>query len=172
MRGTPATDSRNTRQTPTATALSVHRQPGSDPGFFYLERKEVMSTLIIRTLLSGAADLGVPDGQILSGAPQPKPAALPALYVAELACAPEPSLAGRGEAALVTARVQVTAVSAGYDQTKTLLAAVRRACHLQSGRIADLDVVSVVRGQTGPDASDDGTFRQALEFGVTYYEAD
>jgi hypothetical protein len=132
-----------------------------------------MSTLIIRALLAGAADLGVPAGQILSGAPQPDPAALPALYVAELASVPEPGRGGRGEAALVTARVQVTAVSAGYDQTKTLLAAVRRACHLQSGRIAGLDVVSVVRGPSGPDVTDaGGTFRQTLEFGVTYYEAD
>jgi hypothetical protein len=131
-----------------------------------------MSTLIIRTLLAGAADLGVPAGQILPGAPQPTPAALPTLYVAELTAAPEPGLGGRGETALVTARVQVTAVSAGYDQTKALLAAVRRACHLQSGRIAGLDVVSVVRGPSGPDVTDGGTFRQALEFGVTYREAD
>jgi hypothetical protein len=132
-----------------------------------------MSNLIIRTLLAGAADLGVPDGQILSGAPQPNPAALPALFVTELASAPEPGPGGRGEAALVTAHVQVTAISAGYDQTKTLIAAVRRACNLQSGRIAGLDVVSVVREQTGADVTDDaGAFRQALDFGVTYYEAD
>ena len=132
-----------------------------------------MSTLIIRALLAGAADLGVPDSQILSGAPQATPAALPALYVAELDCVPEPGTGTRGDAALVTARVQVTAVSTGYDQTKTLLASVRRACNLQSGRIAGLDVVSVVREQTGPDVTDDaGAFRQSLDFGVTYYEAD
>jgi len=132
-----------------------------------------MSTNIIRALLAGAADLGVPAGQGLSGAPQPHPAVLPTLFVAELACVPEPGSSGRGAAALVTARVQVTAVSAGYDQTKALLAAVRRACNLQSGSIAGLDVVSVVREQTGPDVTDDaGAFRQSLEFGVTYYEAD
>jgi len=132
-----------------------------------------MSAAVIRALLTAAGGIGVPDGQVQSGAPQPNPAALPALFVAELDCVPEPGRGARGEAALVTARVQVTAVSKTYDQTKTLLAAVRRACNLQSGRIAGVDVVSVVRLHAGPDVTDAaGAFRQSLDFGITYREAD
>lgn len=101
----------------------------------------------------------------------PVDAALPALGITEVSNVPVGAFYAQAEYSVVTARVQVMAISQAYPEVKELLALVRRACNFQRGQLAGVDVISIVRDTVGPDLQDaaDRHF-QSIDFKVTYHE--
>ena len=68
--------------------------------------------------------------------------------------------------------MQVTAFAKTYAELKALLEQVRIACNYQSGTIAGVRVISVLRDSVSPDSRDDqlGLDMQSIDFMVTHYE--
>jgi hypothetical protein len=131
-----------------------------------------MSVKVIRALLVGAAAVTakVPAAQIAAGVVK-EGTPLPAYGLTEIGLVPVGAIDGQAEYSVVTSRVQVTAMAKSYPEVKELLDLARRACNFQRGRIAGLDVVSVVRATVGPDLEDDaGQHFQSIDFMVTYHE--
>ena len=82
-----------------------------------------------------------------------------------------PIAAGLGNQ-VMRSRVQVTAFAKTYAELKALLEQVRSACNYQSGTIAGVRVISVLRDSVSPDSRDDqlGLDMQSIDFMVTHYE--
>nr|WP_314540137.1 DUF3168 domain-containing protein [uncultured Massilia sp.] len=130
------------------------------------------SVKAVRALLLAAKDVTarVPADSIVAG-DVPVDAALPALGIKEVSSVPIGAFDAQAEYSVVTSRVQVTAMAKAYPDVKALLDLARQACNFQSGQIAGVSVISVVRDTVGPDLQDvAGTYFQSIDFKVTYHE--
>lgn len=69
-------------------------------------------------------------------------------------------------------RVQVTALGKNVSDVKNVLEQVRIACEFQSGLIAGVRVMSVLRDSIGPDTKNDeiSVYLQSTDYMLTYYE--
>lgn len=130
------------------------------------------SVKAIRALLVGAPAVTarMPASSIVAG-DVPVDAPLPALGIQEIGSVPVGAFDAQAECSVVTARVQVMAMSKAYPEVKELLALVRRACNFQRGQLAGVDVISILRDVVGPDLQDAAdTHFQSIDFMVTYHE--
>lgn len=112
-----------------------------------------------------------PAAKIVAGI-VPQATALPALSILHVVTTNISHIDAQAEFALVTSRVQVTAMASDYPGVQSLIAAVRKACNYQRGTLAGANVASVVRDTVGPYfASDDAKIHyQTIDFKVTYHE--
>lgn len=74
---------------------------------------------------------------------------------------------------LMQTRVQVTALSRSAVECKQILEQVRIACEFQSGLIAGVRVISIVRAGIGPDHKNDdmSVYLQSHDYMLTFYES-
>jgi hypothetical protein len=129
---------------------------------------------VIRSLLTAntAVTAIAPAARIIAGiVPQGTP--LPAISVAEVGCPFNPKIGEIGGNTEATSRVQVTAQTKDYGQAQNLVRLARKACNLQRGTVAGIQVVRIVADSLGPDMSgvDPDDVFKPIDFMVTYLEA-
>lgn len=98
--------------------------------------------------------------------------ALPAVGITEISAVERIPLATNPAQALVTSRVQVTAMTKTYADQKTILGLIRSAVPNTSGAVNGVTVDSILPDTVGPDMKDEdaGTFYQSRDFIVKYIQ--
>jgi len=131
-----------------------------------------MSVKAIRALLlADAAVLARVQVDSIAAGDVEADASLPAIGVTEVGLVPIGAIDAQSAYSLVTSRVQVTVAAKEYPEVQAVLGLVRRACNFQRGKIAGVDVVSVLRDTVGPDLEDAaGNPVKSIDFKVTYHE--
>lgn len=128
---------------------------------------------VIRYLLANNANLiaAVPVAKIMAGE-IPLNTVLPAIGVNEISTVERPTVAMNTATVLATSRVQVTVMSKTYDEQKSILALVRKACPVSRGTVNGVAVDSIIPDIAGPDLRDDaaGIFFQSRDFIVKFQE--
>lgn len=127
---------------------------------------------VIRALLMAHAPLAALVGDNVIAGTIPADTALPAVGVKEVGRIGLDSVARAGDTTLVTARIQVTAISGSYPQMKAVLAATKLGGGTFTGMTAGVYVCSVLEDGVGPDLTDDapGLNQQSRDYKVTYRE--
>jgi hypothetical protein len=129
--------------------------------------------IVVRSLL--AADTGltpiVPEVRITAGS-LPQGTALPAISLMSVSSV-DRNIPAPGAKRRVTERVQVTVLARTYPETKTILAAVRKAAADQMPQIDGLTDVTVHTDSAGPDFLDEetGLHMQTQDLRVSFNEA-
>lgn len=128
---------------------------------------------VIRYLLANNANLTavVPAARIMAGE-IPLNAVLPAIAVNEISTVERSTVAMNAATVLATSRVQVTVMSKTYDEQKSILALVRKACPVSRGTVNGVAVDSIIPDIAGPDLRDDDAriFFQSRDFIVKFQE--
>ena len=124
---------------------------------------------VIKSLLEADSAVGALVSSRIYGSARPESDALPALVFEEISDVTRESSLNSAGADLMAARIQVTCISAGRAQLKSLKAAVWAACHKKSGTFSGTVAQSVV-GSAGPSSYDPETqiYEQHLDFSVMY----
>ena len=128
---------------------------------------------VIHSLLNGAAGVSALVADRIYPSPLPQGVTLPALAVEHISTVDLPTIDAAAPYALVQSRIEVTALAKDYPTQKSLIEAVRQACQFESGVIAGVTVVVVLRDGVGPDLRDDDmqVFSQSIDFRVVYHES-
>lgn len=113
----------------------------------------------------------VPADRVFSGT-VPQQGQLPAIGVTEISRNEFATVSRMEASSLIKARVQITVHAKDYRQLKTVLLATKLGPGVHSGVIGGVKVRSVVRGDVGPDLSNDdaGIYEQSRDFMVSYIE--
>jgi hypothetical protein len=132
---------------------------------------------VIYTLLTGSTSLqallgGALPAMRVYASRLPQNTVMPAVayqLVSGTEMTPIDAAAGRQ---LMRSRVQVTAMGKKYSDVKNVIEAVRIACLYQSGVIAGVTVLAVLRDSVGPDLRDDdlNLYLQSIDWIVMHYE--
>lgn len=130
--------------------------------------------MVLRALLLAHPSVGIlvtRDNVVAGAIEQGSP--LPAIGIKEVSQTEFATVARAERRVLVRARVQVTVYAKTYREQKALLLAVKLGPGVHTGIVAGVKVRSVVRGDVGPDFTDDAAeiFEQSRDFFVTYVEA-
>lgn len=128
------------------------------------------SVKAVIALLKADAGVFAIAGDRVSAGDVPLTATLPAIGVREVSSVPIGAFDAQAESSLVTSRVQVTVHVKTYPEIAAVLKAARQACNFERGRIAGVDVVSVVRDLVGPDLEPPDAHAKSIDFMVTHYE--
>ena len=129
--------------------------------------------IVVRSLL--VADTGltalVPEARIAAGS-LPQGTVLPAFSLMSVSSV-DRNIPAPGPTRRVTERVQVTVLARTYPETKTILAAVRKAAADHMPQIDGLSDVTVHTDSAGPDFLDEetGIHMQTQDFRVSFNEA-
>lgn len=102
----------------------------------------------------------------------PQGAPIPAIGVTEVSRNEFRTVSKEEVSTLVRARIQITVHAKSYPEQKAILLAAKLGPGVHSGMTAGVKVRSVVRGDVGPDFSDDAAaiYQQSRDFMVTYIE--
>ena len=100
----------------------------------------------------------------------PSNALRPAIGVREISNVPLGALDAQAETSLATSRAQVTVHVKTYPEIDGALRAARQACNFERGKIAGVDVASIVRDVVGPDLENESGHAKSIDFKVTYHE--
>ena len=113
----------------------------------------------------------VPAARIFAGT-VPQNAELPAIGVTEIGRNGFQTLANAEPGTLVRARIQVTVHAKNYLSQKAVILAAKLGPGVHTGVIGGVKVRSVIRGDVGPDLSDEdaGIYQQSRDFMVSYIE--
>jgi hypothetical protein len=129
--------------------------------------------IVVRSLL--VADTGltalVTEARIAAGS-LPQGTELPAISLISVSSV-DRNIPAPGPKRRVTERVQVTVLARTYPETKSILAAIRRAAADQMPAIDGLTDVTVHTDSAGPDFLDEetGIHMQSQDFRVAFNEA-
>ncbi|MGE8142865.1 tail completion protein gp17 [Novosphingobium sp. NPDC080210] len=129
--------------------------------------------IVVRSLL--VADTGltalVTEARIAAGS-LPQGTELPAISLISVSSV-DRNIPAPGSKRRVTERVQVTVLARTYPETKSILAAIRRAAADQMPAIDGLTDVTVHTDSAGPDFLDEetGIHMQSQDFRVAFNEA-
>lgn len=128
---------------------------------------------VIRYLLANNAAITALVGTRIYAGVVPQSTVLPAIGINEISAIENTTIDANAAFALVTSRVQVTAITKDYPSQKTLLDTIRKACNYQRGTVSGVVVNQVIRDIVGPDLRDDnaGIFMQSIDFRVIYHES-
>lgn len=124
---------------------------------------------VVYALLSGAAPVTAIVDTKIYPAVAPEGTALPFLVYEEVSRIDRHAVS-LADPAMVTTRMQITAVADHYAQLKTLLAAVHAACSNRRGLVAGIPDVCTRPAGRGPDLFDGerSVFSQSIDFMVTF----
>jgi hypothetical protein len=127
---------------------------------------------VIRALLLADAEVVAIVGQRVFAGIVPQGSALPLLQLREVSRVERLTTGLTESTVLVTARVQVTALTKTYPSQKALLQAARLGSGAHTGVIAGVSVRAVTRELVGPDMSDPETeiYEQSRDFKVIFIE--
>jgi hypothetical protein len=127
---------------------------------------------VIRALLLADADVVAIVGQRVFAGIVPQGSALPLLQLREVSRVERLTTGLTESTVLVTARVQVTALTKTYGSQKALLQAARLGAGAHTGVIAGVPVRAITRELFGPDMSDLETeiYEQSRDFKVIFTE--
>ncbi|PIG29404.1 hypothetical protein CLU93_3712 [Janthinobacterium sp. 35] len=102
----------------------------------------------------------------------PQESELPAIGIREIGRNEFATVARAEKRVLVRSRVQVTVYAKSYPEQKAVLLAAKLGPGVHTGVVAGVTVRSVVRGEVGPDLSEEdaGIFEQSRDFIVSYIE--
>lgn len=127
----------------------------------------VRSLLVVDTGLTAL----VPEVRIAAGS-LPQGTVLPAISLMSVSSV-DRNIPTPGSKRRVAERVQVTVLARTYPETKTILAAVRKAAADQMPQIDGLSDVTVHTDSAGPDFLDEetGIHMQTQDFRVSFNEA-
>jgi hypothetical protein len=102
----------------------------------------------------------------------PQESELPAIGIKEIGRNEFATVARAEKRVLVRSRVQVTVYAKSYPEQKAVLLAAKLGPGVHTGVVAGVTVRSVVRGEVGPDLSEEdaGIFEQSRDFIVSYIE--
>ena len=130
-----------------------------------------MSVKVIRALLLGADAVTARVADRIAAGDVAVDKGLPAIGITEVVAVPVGAFDAQAEYSIVTSRVQVTVVGKPYPDVDAIIGLARRACNFERGRIAGVDVISVLRDTIGPDMEDvAGNSIKTIDFKVTYHE--
>jgi len=130
-----------------------------------------MSVKVIRALLLGAEAVTARVADRIAAGDVAVDKGLPAIGITEVVAVPVGAFDAQAEYSIVTSRVQVTVVGKPYPDVAAIIDLARRACNFERGRIAGVDVISVLRDTIGPDMEDvAGNSIKTIDFKVTYHE--
>jgi len=130
-----------------------------------------MSVKVIRALLLGADAVTARVADRIAAGDVAVDKGLPAIGITEVVAVPVGAFDAQAEYSIVTSRVQVTVVGKPYPDVAAIIDLARRACNFERGRIAGVDVISVLRDTIGPDMEDvAGNSIKTIDFKVTYHE--
>lgn len=130
-----------------------------------------MSVKVIRALLLGAEAVTARVADRIAAGDVAVDEGLPAIGITEVVAVPVGAFDAQAEYSIVTSRVQVTVVGKPYPDVAAIIDLARRACNFERGRIAGVDVISVLRDTIGPDMEDvAGNSIKTIDFKVTYHE--
>lgn len=131
------------------------------------------SVKVIRALLQAYPPVTalVPSERIVAGT-VPQEGDMPAIGIKEIGRNEFATVARAENRVLVRARVQVTVYAKSYPEQKAVLLAAKLGPGVHTGVVAGVTVRSVVRGEVGPDFSEEdaGIFEQSRDFMVSYIE--
>lgn len=113
----------------------------------------------------------VPFERVVAGT-VPQESELPAIGIKEIGRNEFATVARAEKRVLVRSRVQVTVYGKSYSEQKAVLLAAKLGPGVHTGMVAGVTVRSVVRGEVGPDLSEEdaGIFEQSRDFMVSYIE--
>lgn len=113
----------------------------------------------------------VPLERVVAGT-VPQESELPAIGIKEIGRNEFATVARTEKRVLVRSRVQVTVYAKSYPEQKAVLRAANLGPGVHTGVVAGVTVRSVVRGEVGPDLSEEdaGIFEQSRDFMVSYIE--
>ena len=102
----------------------------------------------------------------------PQESELPAIGIKEIGRNEFATVARAEKRVLVRSRVQVSVYAKSYPEQKAVLLAAKLGPGVHTGVVAGVTVRSVVRGEVGPDLSEEdaGIFEQSRDFIVSYIE--
>ncbi len=128
---------------------------------------------VIRALLqaNSAVVALVPLERVVAGT-VPQESEFPAIGIKEIGSNEFVTVARAEKRVLVRSRVQVTVYAKSYPEQKAVLLAAKLGPGVHTGVVAGVTVRSVVRGEVGPDLSEEdaGIFEQSRDFIVSYIE--
>lgn len=126
---------------------------------------------VIKALLDAASGVAALVGTRMYAVTRPEGDSLPAIVWQQITDMPMPPINASAGAELARARMQVNCLGASPEDVKTVLEQVRLACHLKSGTLGGVTVVSVLQDVTGSDIYDSAvdTYSQSIDFSITYY---
>ena len=113
----------------------------------------------------------VPASRVFAGTVQQEEV-LPAIGVSEISRKEFDTVSKAEASSLIRARIQITVHAKDYRSLKDVLLAAKLGAGVHTGVIGGVKVRSVIRGDVGPDLSDDdaGIYQQSRDFMVRYIE--
>lgn len=128
---------------------------------------------VLRALLQAYPPVTVllPTERVIVGT-VPQESELPAIGIKEVSRNEFATVARAEKRVLVRSRVQVTVYAKSYPEQKAVLLAAKLGPGVHTGVVAGVTVRSVVRGEVGPDLSEEDAdiFEQSRDFMVAYIE--